>query len=112
MEQVRAADWSPPRLGDRGALYGRAHKAARARRWPALNRWTLSAGLVVLLLSVPPLTVAVRALSPAGPVWQHLAQTVLALDFLAECPGVDPERIAALRARAARVRDDLFPGTD
>lgn len=45
------------------------------------------------------------------PYWELLAQTVLALDFLTECPGADSERLAALRDRAGQVRDDLFPGT-
>jgi iron(III) transport system permease protein len=44
----------------------------------ALDRWTVLVVGVSLLLALPVLTVFVTALQPAGAVWRHLADTVLA----------------------------------
>lgn len=59
------------------AVPSRPSRARRLRHplWP--DRWTGSAALAVLLVSLPILVVAVRSLTPAGDTWRHLASTVL-----------------------------------
>ena len=47
-------------------------------QWVGLDRWVLLVVGVSLLLALPVLTVFVTALQPAGAVWRHLADTVLA----------------------------------
>ena len=46
--------------------------------WARADRWSLLVVGVALALALPVLTVFVTALQPAGPVWRHLADTVLA----------------------------------
>lgn len=46
--------------------------------WLRLDRWVLLVVGVSLLLALPVLTVFLTALQPVGPVWRHLADTVLA----------------------------------
>ena len=46
--------------------------------WARIDRWTVLVVGAALLLALPVLTVFVTALQPAGPVWRHLADTVLA----------------------------------
>ncbi len=55
----------------------------KGRRFGArADRWTLWVVGVAVLLALPVLTVFVTALQPAGAVWRHLVDTVLA-DYLA-----------------------------
>ncbi len=46
------------------------------RPWP--NGWTLSAALLAALVSIPVAVVLASVFAPAGEVWRHLADTVLA----------------------------------
>ncbi|MGH6954910.1 MAG: iron ABC transporter permease, partial [Alphaproteobacteria bacterium] len=42
------------------------------------NRWALLAALVAAVVSLPVVVVAAHVFVPAGEVWDHLAETVLA----------------------------------
>ena len=46
--------------------------------WARADRWTVLVVGTAVLLALPVLTVFFTALQPAGPVWRHLADTVLA----------------------------------
>ena len=55
----------------------------RARAWRRLDVWTVGTVGVSLLLALPVLTVLASVLRPAGAVWSHLVDTVLA-DYVSQ----------------------------
>ena len=60
-----------------------AKQARRARAWRGVDGWTVGTIGVSLLLGLPVLTVLSFLARPAGDVWSHLVDTVLA-DYVSQ----------------------------
>ncbi len=70
-------------MAERGFFPGpdaveRAGGARPARRPLRIEAWTLGPAALACLIALPVLAVLAQLLLPAGPVWRHLAETVLA----------------------------------
>lgn len=46
-------------------------------RYPTVDKWTLAVAIMATLIAIPVLAVLATVFVPAGPIWSHLAATVL-----------------------------------